>query len=61
VNKSNQGPELKGMGTTLTMAYAHGGEVVLAHVGDSRAYLVDGLDHHIFQFCRHSFSRFIDN
>jgi PPM family protein phosphatase len=28
----------RGMGTTLTAAKVHGGEVSLAHVGDSRAY-----------------------
>jgi serine/threonine protein phosphatase PrpC len=32
-------PELKGMGTTLTMAYSHGAELFVAHVGDSRCYL----------------------
>ncbi len=33
----------RGMGTTLTAAKVHGGEVSLAHVGDSRAYrLRDG-------------------
>jgi serine/threonine protein phosphatase PrpC len=33
---------LAGMGTTLTAAYADGDEVALAHVGDSRAYLLRG-------------------
>jgi PPM family protein phosphatase len=33
-------PELKGMGTTLVAALAGGGRLALAHVGDSRAYLV---------------------
>jgi protein phosphatase len=32
-------PELAGMGTTLTAAFVRGGEVFLAHAGDSRAYL----------------------
>ena len=32
-------PELKGMGTTLTLAYSHGAELFVAHVGDSRCYL----------------------
>ena len=36
-------PEYSGMGTTLTMGLAHGGEsgfaVTIGHVGDSRAYL----------------------
>src|SRR5262249_31381081 len=35
-------PELKGMGTTLTMAYGHGTELFLAHAGDSRCYLLRG-------------------
>lgn len=34
-------PELKGMGTTLTLAFARHNTVVLVHVGDSRAYIVD--------------------
>lgn len=33
-------PELSGMGTTLVSLLAQGGRVALAHVGDSRAYLV---------------------
>ena len=32
----------RGMGTTLTLAKVHGDEVSLAHVGDSRAYLLRG-------------------
>ena len=32
-------PELKGMGTTLTMAFQLDAQVCLVHVGDSRAYL----------------------
>src|SRR5688572_993866 len=32
-------PHLRGMGTTLTMAYATGGALYVAHVGDSRCYL----------------------
>jgi PPM family protein phosphatase len=32
-------PELAGMGTTMTLACTFGMELVLAHVGDSRAYL----------------------
>jgi len=32
-------PELAGMGTTLTLAYAFGAELFVAHVGDSRCYL----------------------
>jgi PPM family protein phosphatase len=33
-------PELTGMGTTVTGVYWLGGQFVLAHVGDSRAYLL---------------------
>jgi protein phosphatase len=33
-------PSLTGMGTTLTLAYNLGSDLVLAHVGDSRAYLL---------------------
>lgn len=32
-------PSLKGMGTTLTVAYSLGLDVFIAHAGDSRAYL----------------------
>jgi PPM family protein phosphatase len=32
-------PEVAGMGTTLTLAYAFGAELFVAHVGDSRCYL----------------------
>jgi PPM family protein phosphatase len=34
-----QHPELAGMGTTVTMAYAFGSRLFLVHVGDSRCYL----------------------
>jgi protein phosphatase len=35
-----QRPELRGMGTTLTMAYSLADELFVAHVGDSRCYLL---------------------
>lgn len=35
-------PELTGMGTTLTMAYRHGARLFIAHVGDSRCYVLRG-------------------
>lgn len=49
-------PELKGMGTTITLAFANGHQVCLAHVGDSRAYLIDSHDESIIQLTQdHSF------
>jgi protein phosphatase len=39
-DKANQVPEYRGMGPTCTVAYVADEEVVLAHVGDSRAYLL---------------------
>jgi len=38
--QSTRDVELGGMGTTLTAAVIRGDQVLLAHVGDSRAYLV---------------------
>ena len=34
-------PDLRGMGTTVTIAYVRGNRCIVAHVGDSRAYLVE--------------------
>lgn len=39
VEKAAQRPELRGMGTTLTMAYSLDTELYVVHVGDSRAYI----------------------
>lgn len=38
--QSERTPEYHGMGTTCTVAYVGEDEVVVAHVGDSRAYLL---------------------
>jgi len=38
--KAQADPELSGMGTTLTSALLDGDHVAIAHVGDSRAYLL---------------------
>lgn len=41
-------PKFQGMGTTLTMAFTAGRELFIAHVGDSRAYLLrDGWLHQL--------------
>jgi|RhiMethySRZTD1v2_1073278.scaffolds.fasta_scaffold435384_1 serine/threonine protein phosphatase PrpC len=37
--RARKNPELKGMGTTLTIAFTLGPHLILYHVGDSRAYL----------------------
>jgi protein phosphatase len=56
ISKQVSAPELKGMGTTVTMAFARYGSVILAHVGDSRAYHIDGIDGSIQQLTSdHSF------
>ena len=56
LHKAINSPELKGMGTTVTLAFARETEVILAHVGDSRAYFVDGFDGTIQQLTAdHSF------
>jgi protein phosphatase len=48
-NRAIVRPELKGMGTTITLAFARHSDVIVAHVGDSRAYLIDGGDGTIAQ------------
>ena len=37
--KAEVDPELRGMGTTMTLAYSLGYDLFLGHAGDSRAYL----------------------
>lgn len=39
INLGERNPELKGMGTTLTMAYCSGNQLFVVHVGGSRCYL----------------------
>ena len=39
-------PALKGMGTTLTLARSLGRDLMITHVGDSRAYLLRGAQLH---------------
>lgn len=41
-NQAQQDPAYEGMGTTLTALVYRDGQVHLAHVGDSRAYLIRG-------------------
>ena len=40
-NKANSDPQFYGMGTTLVGGIYHEGKVILANIGDSRAYLLD--------------------
>ncbi|NJL93679.1 MAG: Stp1/IreP family PP2C-type Ser/Thr phosphatase [Anaerolineae bacterium] len=48
--------ELQGMGTTATMVLLRGYDAVFAHIGDSRAYVVDGRTNQIHQITSdHSF------
>lgn len=42
IERANDHPEFQGMGTTITLAFIRDNRVIIAHVGDSRAYLVDG-------------------
>lgn len=42
LDKAAADPELRGMGTTLTTVMVRGSRLHLAHVGDSRAYLLRG-------------------
>jgi len=56
VQESEFRPELKGMGTTVTMAFIRDNLAIVGHVGDSRAYLIDGEDGEIQQVTTdHSF------
>ena len=46
LEEAAENPELKGMGTTLTMAFQLGAQLCIVHVGDSRAYLYRGGELH---------------
>ncbi len=39
IDRAQAEPRLSGMGTTMTLAVSHGANLVIAHIGDSRAYL----------------------
>jgi len=39
-DRSNEDPNVSGMGTTMTVALVENGQVSFGHVGDSRAYLI---------------------
>lgn len=41
VARTLEKPEMRGMGTTITLAFVRGTQGIVAHVGDSRAYLVE--------------------
>ncbi len=55
-NRADSDTSRKGMGTTITMALIRSNRAIVAHVGDSRAYLIDGKEHWINQITDdHSF------
>src|SRR2546421_12170009 len=43
--EASRHPEMTGMGTTLTLAFAADWRLLLAHAGDSRCYLLSGGGH----------------
>jgi protein phosphatase len=50
VEEAADKPELRGMGTTLTMAFQVGAQLCVVHAGDSRAYLYR--EHELHQLTR---------
>ncbi|MDX2075546.1 MAG: Stp1/IreP family PP2C-type Ser/Thr phosphatase [bacterium] len=62
IDQAQKRPEFKGMGTTMTLAFIRNTHAIIGHVGDSRAYLVDGGDGHIMQVTSdHSFVQALVN
>jgi serine/threonine protein phosphatase PrpC len=56
IRRAAEAPEMRGMGTTVTLAFVRGREVTIAHVGDSRAYHISGANAQIRQITSdHSF------
>lgn len=56
VERAASNPQLRGMGSTVTLALVRGLQALIAHVGDSRAYLVESRTRHITQITAdHSF------
>jgi len=56
MRRASADPNLRGMGTTVTLAFVRNMHAIVAHVGDSRAYLVSQRDHTITQITAdHSF------
>ncbi len=56
IARAANNPDLHGMGTTVTLAFVRDMHAIVAHVGDSRAYLVSKQDKKITQITAdHSF------
>ncbi|MBN1200822.1 MAG: Stp1/IreP family PP2C-type Ser/Thr phosphatase [Anaerolineae bacterium] len=56
LSRVQEHPEMQGMGTTITLVFVRDNRVIVAHVGDSRAYLIDGCEGWINQITDdHSF------
>lgn len=57
VQQATEKPEMRGMGTTITMAYVNLEHAIFAHVGDSRAYLIEYRSHNATQITNdHTFA-----